>query len=58
MPGDVPKYHGKSQLLRYMRGDYAENMRFLFTMVLVRWVQAASCQSLEAFSGMTPAKLF
>lgn len=56
MPGDVPKYHGKNELLRYMRGDYAESMRSLFT--TVRWVQAASCQSLEAYSGMTPAKLF
>ena len=47
---------GFSTMLRYMRGDYAESMRSLFTMV--RWFQAASCQSLEAYSGMTPAKLF
>ena len=38
-----------------MRGDFAESMRCLFTMVT--WVQAASCQSLEAYTytGMTPA---
>ena len=51
---DVRKYHGKNQL-HYMRGDFAESMRFLFTMVT--WVQAASCQSLEAYTytGVTPA---